>query len=155
MKILILLGFMVTGLLSAHAQTNADVASPEIVAYDAQSIRLLGEGMGYVQGNTEYEAGIFNRKMRGKLLGDTANAVLEVSVKKQRKGFWNGLGGLVVASAGLAAAANTPVGLVVLLGGAVWYGVGIIQSTDGTEQFHQAIWLHNREVLLRAGTTNR
>lgn len=155
MKNWILLGFLGAGLLSAQAQTSTDVASPEIVAYDAQSIRLLGEGMGYVQGNAEHEAGIFNRKMRGKLLGDSANAVMEVSVVKQRKGFWNGLGGLVVTSAGLAAAANTPVGLVVLLGGAVWYGVGIIQSMDGTAQFHQAIWLHNREVVLRAGATNR
>lgn len=125
--------------------------SPEVAAYDAQSIRLLGEGMGHMQGNTEHDPSIFNRKMRGQLQGDSANLLINASVKNQRKGFWNGLGGLIVTGAGIAAAANTPVGWVVVIGGAIWYATGINQINRGTDQLHHAIWHHNREILVRAG----
>lgn len=150
MKRWILIGFLGAGLLSAQAQTNSAVVSPEITAYDAQSIRLLGEGLGYVQGGIEQESSIFSRKMRGQLQGDSANLLIEVSVKNQRRGFWNGLGGLILTGAGIAAAANTPVGWAVVIGGAVWYGVGINQQTKGLKQLHHAVWHHNREVIVRA-----
>lgn len=144
------MGLMGAGLLTAQAQTNKEVVSPEVAAYDAQSIRLIGEGMGYVQGGVEQDPSIFNRKMRGQLQGDSANLLINTSVKNQRNGFWNGLGGLILTGAGFAAAANTPVGWVVLAGGIVWYGVGLHQINRGTEQLHHAIWHHNREVLIRA-----
>jgi hypothetical protein len=150
MKKWILIGLMGVGLLTAQAQTNTEVVSPEVAAYDAQSIRLIGEGMGYVQGGVERDPSIFNRKMRGQLQGDSANLLINASVKNQRKGFWNGLGGLIITGAGLAAAANTPVGWVVVAGGAVWYGVGLHQLNKGTQQLHHAVWYHNREIVIRA-----
>lgn len=149
MKKWILIGFLGAGLLSVKAQTNSAKIAPEVAAYDAHSIRLLGEGMGYVQGGMEQDPSIFNRKMRGQLQGDSANLLINASVKNQRKGFWNGLGGLIITGAGLAAAANTPIGWVVVVGGAVWYGVGIHQLNKGTEQLHHAVWYHNREILIR------
>lgn len=151
MKIWVLIGLLGAGLLSAQAQSSNSTISPELAAYDAQSIRLLGEGMGHMQGNTEHEPSIFSRKMRTQLQGDSANLLINASVKNQRKGFWNGLGGLIITGAGIAAAANTPVGWVVVVGGAVWYGVAIYQTNKGIEQLHHAIWHHNREVLVRAG----
>lgn len=151
MKIWVLIGLLGAGLLSAQAQSSNSTISPELAAYDAQSIRLLGEGMGHMQGNTEHDPSIFNRKMRGQLQGDSANLLINASVKNQRKGFWNGLGGLIITGAGIAAAANTPVGWVVVIGGAVWYATGINQINRGTDQLHHAIWHHNREILVRAG----
>ena len=146
------MGLLGAGMLSAQGQSNSTVVSPEVAAYDAQSIRLLGEGLGHIQGSTEHDPSIFNRKMRGQLQGDSASLLINASVKNQRKGFWNGLGGLIVTGAGIAAAANTPVGWVVVVGGAIWYGIGINQANKGIEQLHHAIWFHNREVLVRSAT---
>jgi len=150
MKHLILWSLLGASLFSANAQTNGSSISPEVAAYDRESIRLLGEGMGYVKGDSVYESSLFNRKMRGQLQGDTANVLLNASVKNQRNGLWNGLGGLILTGAGLAAAANTPVGWVVVVGGAVWYVYGLNQQNKGFEQLHQAIWLHNRAILIDA-----
>lgn len=150
MKYWLITSLLTTALFSVEAQTNSTDVSPELAAYDAQSIRLLGEGMGHVSAGKTFDPSIFNRKMRGQLVGDSANLLIENSVKIQRKGFWNGLGGLIVTGAGIAAAANTPIGWVVVVGGAIWYGIGIQQVNEGTEQLHHAIWHHNREVLVRA-----
>lgn len=147
MKNWIIIAFLV-GFGSVHAQTDTAAIPAVIAAYDGQSIRLLGEGMGYVQGNTVHDPSIFDRKMHGQLQGDSANLLIDASIKNQRKGFFNGLGGLILTGAGIAAAANTPVGWAVVLGGAIWYGIGIQQSDKGAEQLHHAIWHHNRAILI-------
>ncbi len=119
--------------------------------YDNQTIVLEPSSNRYQRGRDMDEIGIFNQKMVGKLSGDEASALILESSKRSRRGFWGGMGSLVLVTGAVGlSSVSSPVAIVVLTGGVVWYIYSLNQLFSAEDLLHKAVWHHNREVVKRA-----
>lgn len=138
-------------LLSATVSAQEVDTAKVLRMYDNQTVVLEPSSNRYQRGREMEDVGVFNQKMIGKLSGEQASALIKESSTRSRRGFWGGMGSLVLVTGAVGlSSVSTPVAVVVLSGGVVWYIYSLNQLFSAEDLLHQAIWHHNREVVKRA-----
>ena len=135
--------------------TNAQTTSKDSIkaVYERESILLDGTTNSYVKQNQKKKIGIFGKKLSREFENSSADAKQEIDAfsKGSKSGIVYLASGVVVIA--VAAALMPEITIPVYVGltsvGLIPYSVGIVKMVKASRHLMKAIWLHNRDVLLK------
>lgn len=149
----VLLQALCSGVTAFAQEMEKDVLKPlegmDEMAYERETIYLNGNMTRYIKNKTTKKTGLFARFIKHEFDSCSAEAKTEMtsSVKHKKQGALFSLIGGVALVGGLVI--TGPVGLGLAAAGLVPYTAGLIKSVKGQNKLQKALWLRNRDMLLK------
>jgi hypothetical protein len=121
--------------------------------YEAETIYMDGNNSCYYKNNKLHKRGLFNRKLRKEFDSCSVESKQEIAncIHNQKTGSGCSVSSGIIFFGSFVAlpfvAAPLAAGIAVVA--FVPYTIGVIKLYKANRQFNKAIWLHNRDVVLK------